>query len=515
MVQVNFMINTATVSSNLQTEQKASSKDENKKFGDVLEQKRTGLDDKKKIFKEEKREKIEKTNKTEKTDEIIKENQNIQDEDANQTDNIEKTLNKQEVHKQRDKEDGKEDVDSNEEIKEMEIRKKIMALAKELGIEPGEAAKLIMPGDLVNIQDYQEKIGELTEKLTALVNVNEQNKAEVSENIKEIIEQIFTQAEGAKNPFGIEKKQFDTQNIKELLEINKEDAASETENGTTNAESLKDINKKEISNSQDSKINKDEESVNSEITNTDKKQDTNKKQDTIKNEEITSENKIETKDEKGKTKSQNEDGTSERDAKSGGWEEKIKVMFKYQDKADNSFKLSTENSIQTVQNLQDIPSNQNDQLKTSSFVIPRKEEVLSQIIDKAAVTLTPDKAEMVINLKPDNLGKLEMKIVTEKGILNAQIVAENQQVKQIIETNFNILKDALEKQGIAVQSFSVSVGNNGLNRRFQNNEWKSQNSSNQRQYKSNGITVVGSTYLQEDSLKNKLMWPDSTVNYTA
>lgn len=84
-------------------------------------------------------------------------------------------------------------------------------------------------------------------------------------------------------------------------------------------------------------------------------------------------------------------------------------------------------------------------------------EIINQVVEKAKVVLTGDKSEMVMDLKPDSLGKLSLKVVTENGIVTARFVAENQQVKQVLESNMQLLKDALEKQGMNVQGFSVSV----------------------------------------------------------
>ncbi len=92
-----------------------------------------------------------------------------------------------------------------------------------------------------------------------------------------------------------------------------------------------------------------------------------------------------------------------------------------------------------------------------------KNELFSQIIEKARVVTNGEKSEMVMDLKPESLGKLSLKIVTEHGIVSAKFIAENQQVKEIIETNMQLLKDSLEKQGLSVQGFSVSVGQQSSN----------------------------------------------------
>ncbi len=86
------------------------------------------------------------------------------------------------------------------------------------------------------------------------------------------------------------------------------------------------------------------------------------------------------------------------------------------------------------------------------------DEVINQVADRARIVITEDKTEMLMDLKPDNLGRLTLKLVTESGIVTARFVTENRQVRQILESNMQMLKDALEEQGIMVDGLSVSVG---------------------------------------------------------
>lgn len=103
-------------------------------------------------------------------------------------------------------------------------------------------------------------------------------------------------------------------------------------------------------------------------------------------------------------------------------------------------------------------------------------EIISQVVEKAKVVLTGDKSEMIMDLKPDSLGKISLKVVTEQGIVMAKFVAESQQVKQVLESNMQLLKDSLEKQGLDVQGFSVSVrqesrnSNNGYSGQKENRQ---------------------------------------------
>ena len=94
--------------------------------------------------------------------------------------------------------------------------------------------------------------------------------------------------------------------------------------------------------------------------------------------------------------------------------------------------------------------------KTTEAVIQPR-DIINQVVEKVKVILTPEKSEIAMELKPDSLGRVSLKVSTENGIVIARFVAESQQVKQVLEANMQVLKDSLERQGINVQGFSVSV----------------------------------------------------------
>ncbi len=86
------------------------------------------------------------------------------------------------------------------------------------------------------------------------------------------------------------------------------------------------------------------------------------------------------------------------------------------------------------------------------------QDVVNQLVDRMKVDVRGNLSEVRITLRPEHLGDVSLKITTENGIITAQFVAENERVKQIIESNFNQLKSTLEEQGIQVSQLSVSVG---------------------------------------------------------
>jgi flagellar hook-length control protein FliK len=85
-------------------------------------------------------------------------------------------------------------------------------------------------------------------------------------------------------------------------------------------------------------------------------------------------------------------------------------------------------------------------------------EVVRQIIEQVKVSVSDTVSEVRVLLRPETLGNLSLKVVTENGLITAQFLAENQRVKEILEANFNTLRDALQEQGVGVSQLSVSVG---------------------------------------------------------
>lgn len=123
-----------------------------------------------------------------------------------------------------------------------------------------------------------------------------------------------------------------------------------------------------------------------------------------------------------------------------------------------------EDNTETISNQTDAPK-----IQTVS-----RTEIINQIVKKAEIILTDTQSEMRLQLEPENLGKLTLKIAVERGLITAKFTAESYEVKQVIESSFNELKDMLQEKGLEVQNFSVSVGQD--NREYNNSnvfqQWK-------------------------------------------
>jgi flagellar hook-length control protein FliK len=99
----------------------------------------------------------------------------------------------------------------------------------------------------------------------------------------------------------------------------------------------------------------------------------------------------------------------------------------------------------------------NGEIRTVHTEITAK-NVFDQIVTGLKVEVTQGKQEIMLQLQPENLGKIAVNISRENGIMTGQFVAESEAVKSLIEKNIPILKQQLEDQGIDLRDVKISVG---------------------------------------------------------
>ena len=86
---------------------------------------------------------------------------------------------------------------------------------------------------------------------------------------------------------------------------------------------------------------------------------------------------------------------------------------------------------------------------------PIQTEVLTQIVKKAAFNLKNGQTEVKIDLKPEFLGRIQLKISTENHQVMVRMLTEIPLVKEIIENNINHLKADLQNHGLEIDKFDV------------------------------------------------------------
>ncbi len=89
-------------------------------------------------------------------------------------------------------------------------------------------------------------------------------------------------------------------------------------------------------------------------------------------------------------------------------------------------------------------------------VTPR--QLIDQIVQTVELDVTGEYGEVRLQLKPEHLGELQVKVATNNGVISATFIAESHTVKSLIEAGLSQLKEQLTQQGLHIQDVSVQVG---------------------------------------------------------
>ncbi|HOV27379.1 MAG TPA: flagellar hook-length control protein FliK [Pseudobacteroides sp.] len=375
-------------------------------------------------------------------------------------------------------------------LKGNQITQEELVIAQVLGIQP-EAFREIMDKlgiDTQNIQS-EDKISAIVDNISQKLGLDSDSINTLKNIIKDVLELIDTKAvNGSYGQYEIHGSDEYMSYIQEAkgMKIPEESSQNMYQNSLDGLvvklkEKIMELTKEAQENPEEMKI-KLAEIVEAMMDKNGRKliQDEGLKNSTISsNEEETSKiQQVERRKENEFYDSEGEEsyGSETKESQSSSTEEKILGDGKgtntqesfYIKSSKDELGLDAENRIKdsdlSVAGIKE-QSELNKAVKAEAFKVLKeqpvsKREILTQVIDKAKVVLNGDKSEMVLSMRPESLGKLSLKIVTENGIITAKFIAESQQVKEVLESNMQLLKDTLEKQGYVIQGLSVSVDSN-------------------------------------------------------
>lgn len=91
--------------------------------------------------------------------------------------------------------------------------------------------------------------------------------------------------------------------------------------------------------------------------------------------------------------------------------------------------------------------------------IRQMQDITNQIVEQIKITISPSQTAMELQLNPENLGKVNLSVIYKDGVMTAHFTAQNEAVKEAIESQMQILKDNFSNQGLKVESVEVTVSN--------------------------------------------------------
>ena len=80
------------------------------------------------------------------------------------------------------------------------------------------------------------------------------------------------------------------------------------------------------------------------------------------------------------------------------------------------------------------------------------------ILDQAKITVKDGRnGSFNVRLYPESLGKVNVNLKLEDGVLAGRFLVDNNDAKEALQNNINMVRETLEESGISVGEFQVNV----------------------------------------------------------
>lgn len=118
---------------------------------------------------------------------------------------------------------------------------------------------------------------------------------------------------------------------------------------------------------------------------------------------------------------------------------------------ENNFFAGQNQMTQNVDNVQNVSS------QVASYSNIEAESVMRQIMDHIQLQMNADSTEVNMQLHPENLGTLQIRIAAKEGIMTAQFTTTSETVKSVLEGQMVQLQQQFDQQNIKVEAIEVTV----------------------------------------------------------
>lgn len=140
-------------------------------------------------------------------------------------------------------------------------------------------------------------------------------------------------------------------------------------------------------------------------------------------------------------------------------------------------------------------------------------DIVTQIVREIRVNIKPDLTSMELQLNPENLGRVNLSVVSKDGAMTAQFTVTNMIAKEAIESQMQLLKDNLNQQGVKVESIEVTVSNFGFSQGDETAKGNQEQNSNTRRFR--GDIMEEQDTFDETTMDDVMRMNGSTVDYSA
>lgn len=156
----------------------------------------------------------------------------------------------------------------------------------------------------------------------------------------------------------------------------------------------------------------------------------------------------------------------------------------------------------------------------SSDSLANAHSILEQIQNQIKLTANTDITKMEFQLYPEHLGKLTIELASKDGAITAHIRAQEQAVKEVLESQIVQLRENMNNQGLKVDAVEVTIESHEFERNLEQGRQNEQEQfedkpkNSRRQLNYNDLEDVELTE-EEEIIAEMMIGNGNSINYMA
>lgn len=125
------------------------------------------------------------------------------------------------------------------------------------------------------------------------------------------------------------------------------------------------------------------------------------------------------------------------------------------EQTDESNAFAAQNPLNAQNNIQTEATQTT--ATTSTFSSAETQNIMNQIMDYMNIQMSAETTEVNMQLQPESLGTLQIRISAKEGVMTAQFTTASEAVKSVLESQMVMLQQQFDQQNIKVEAIEVTV----------------------------------------------------------
>lgn len=140
------------------------------------------------------------------------------------------------------------------------------------------------------------------------------------------------------------------------------------------------------------------------------------------------------------------------------------------------------------------------------------DDIMRQVTEFTRVTVAQAQSSIEMQLNPAHLGKIYLQVVSKEGVITAQLAAQNEAVKQALESQAAAFKENMNQQGLKVEAVEVTIASHefeqnleGQREQNRQEQAEEQGRRSRRFLNVDQLDSIADTLTEEETLAAKIM----------